>query len=60
MKTPNTCNDLFIIYKYWHVYRAELTFLFPIEEMDFSLVLLFYAVLLVTVLFIYFCFKRQQ
>ncbi len=42
------------------VYRAEVTFLIPIGEMDFfSLVLLlFCAVLLVTVLFIYFCFKK--
>ncbi len=35
------------------VYRAEVTFLIPIEEMDFSLVLLFWAVLLVTVLFLF-------
>ncbi len=57
MKTPNT----FVIYfhllfskgKYWHdVYRAEVTFLIPIGEMDFfSLELLFCAVLLVAVLF---------
>ncbi len=37
-----------------HVYRAEVTFLIPIEEMDFfSLALLFWAVLLVTVLFLF-------
>ncbi len=45
------------------VYRAEVTFLIPIGEMDFffSLVLLlFCAVLLVTVLFIYFCFKKPE
>ncbi len=36
------------------VYRAEVTFLIPIGEMDFfSLVLLFCAVLLVTVLFLF-------
>ncbi len=37
------------------VYRAEVTFLIPIEEIDFfySLVLLFCAVLLVTVLFLF-------
>ncbi len=40
------------------VYRAAVTFLIPIEEMAFfSLVLLFCAVLLVTVLF---RFQRQQ
>ncbi len=37
-----------------HVYRAEVTFLIPIGEMDFfSLVLLFLDVLLVTVLFLF-------
>ncbi len=36
------------------VYRAEVTFLIPIGEMDFfSLELLFCAVLLVTVLFLF-------
>ncbi len=36
------------------VYRAEVTFLIPIGEMDiFSLVLLFCAVILVTVLFLF-------
>ncbi len=42
-----------------HVYRAEVTFLIPIEEMDFiSLVLLFCAVLLVTVLLVSFLFQK--
>ncbi len=36
------------------VYRAEVTFLIPVAEMDFySLVLLFCAVLLITVLFLF-------
>ncbi len=43
------------------VYRAEVTFLLiPIEEINLFSLVLFCAVLLVTVLFIYFCFKRQQ
>ncbi len=63
IKTPNTFMIYlsFVIFKreiLTDVYRAEVTFLIPIEE--FSLVLLFCVLLLVTVLFIYFCFKRQE
>ncbi len=35
------------------VYRTEVTFLIPVEETFFFLGLLFYAVLLVTVLFLF-------
>ncbi len=49
---------LFVIFKreiLTDVYRADVTFLIPIEEMDFfySLALLFCAVLLLTVLFLF-------
>ncbi len=60
MKTPNT----FVIYfhllfskgKYWLMFTEQTSsFLIPIEEMDFfySLVLLFCAALLVTVVFLF-------
>ncbi len=63
MKTPNTL--WYISISYFQrgntdidVYRAEVTFLISIEEMDFfSLETLFCAVLLVTVLFL---FQKQQ
>ncbi len=59
MKTPNTFVIISICYIQkgktdMNVYRAEVIFFISIEEMDFfSLVLLFWAVLLVTVLFLF-------